>query len=103
MEDHSPQHLGCRSNPLRKDSNSKVKIGHWSLSLLTRVPGSDNYEQILPEDTYGEELGPNARVFKVYNEESAIYDKEMVVKSGESCDVLLVFVCAVLRIYLIDD
>lgn len=53
----------------------------------------EDYEQIFPEDPYGEEAGPNARVFKVYNEEAAAYDADMIGQSSDSSDVLLVFVC----------
>lgn len=56
------------------------------------VAGYEDYEQIFPEDAYGEEVGPNARVFKVYNEEASVYDNDMIERSSDSSDVLLVFV-----------
>ncbi|KAH8832045.1 hypothetical protein DL96DRAFT_1460212, partial [Flagelloscypha sp. PMI_526] len=50
-----------------------------------------NYEEKYPEDTPGEELGPDARVFKVYNDEAEKYDADMVRGFRDSLDGLLVF------------
>jgi predicted adenine nucleotide alpha hydrolase (AANH) superfamily ATPase len=51
-----------------------------------------NYENILPEDEYMEELGENARVFKVYNLEAERKDSELV-EGWKSClDTMIIFV-----------
>ncbi|KAH8802381.1 hypothetical protein DL96DRAFT_1563440 [Flagelloscypha sp. PMI_526] len=50
-----------------------------------------NYEEKYPEDAPGEELGPDARVFKVYNDEAEKYDADMVRGFRDSLDGLLVF------------
>ncbi|KAK0463864.1 uncharacterized protein EV420DRAFT_1111953 [Desarmillaria tabescens] len=59
-----------------------------------RIPkGNDpfNYEEKYPEDAYCEEMGPNARVFRTYLDERAIYDADMVEEARDGVDVLLVF------------
>ncbi|KAK0503508.1 hypothetical protein EDD18DRAFT_1017612, partial [Armillaria luteobubalina] len=50
-----------------------------------------NYEEKYPEDAYGEELGPNARVFRTYVDERAKHDTNMVEEAKDGVDVLLVF------------
>ncbi|KAK0421867.1 hypothetical protein EV421DRAFT_1952004 [Armillaria borealis] len=50
-----------------------------------------NYEEKYPEDVYGEELGPNARVFRTNVDERAIHDANMVEESRDGVNVLLVF------------
>lgn len=45
-----------------------------------------------PEDAYGEETFPEARVWKVYNGESGAYDLERIAAWKDALDVLLVFV-----------
>jgi hypothetical protein len=44
------------------------------------------------EDPPYKELDEEARVWHVYNEESEIFDNDMVLKSSDSLDILLVFV-----------
>ncbi len=58
-----------------------------------KPPGNDpfNYEEKYPEDAYGEEMGPNARVFRTCVDERAIHDANMVEESRDGVDVLLVF------------
>ncbi|KAH8798006.1 hypothetical protein DL96DRAFT_1639676, partial [Flagelloscypha sp. PMI_526] len=50
-----------------------------------------NYEEKYPEDVPGAELGADARVFKVYNDEAEKYDADMVRGFRDSLDGLLVF------------
>ncbi|KAF8873661.1 hypothetical protein CPB85DRAFT_1507230, partial [Mucidula mucida] len=50
-----------------------------------------NYEEKYPEDPTYEELGPNARVWRAYLDESTIFDADMVNESIDCVDVLLVF------------
>ncbi|KAF9003467.1 hypothetical protein BDZ89DRAFT_1080996 [Hymenopellis radicata] len=52
----------------------------------------DDYEKHLPPDPIYEEVSsPNARVYRVYMEESAKYDAYMTDEAREGLDVLLVF------------
>ncbi len=53
---------------------------------------NDDYEKRLPEDPYGEETAPNARIWRVYNEEAAAYDTVYVGQARDGLDVMLVFV-----------
>ncbi|KAK0474762.1 hypothetical protein IW261DRAFT_1610339 [Armillaria novae-zelandiae] len=50
-----------------------------------------DYEQKYPEDAPYEETAPNARVWGTYEDESKNHDTNMVEKSRDSVDVLLVF------------
>ncbi|KAK0444316.1 hypothetical protein EV421DRAFT_1890530 [Armillaria borealis] len=50
-----------------------------------------NYEERFAEDAQYEETGSNARVWRVYQEESAIHDGNMVEEARDHVDVLLVF------------
>ena len=52
----------------------------------------DDYEARLPEDPYCEETAPNARVWRVYEEETAVFDATMVEQHRDGLDVMLVFV-----------
>ena len=64
--------------------------GHHQASFQNVA--NDDYEARLPEDKYGEETAPNARVWRVYNEEAAEYDTVMVGQDRDGLDVMLVFV-----------
>lgn len=44
-----------------------------------------------PEDPYGEEASGNARVWRAYLDEAAVFDTEMIERWKDSTDVLLVF------------
>ncbi|KAA1466001.1 hypothetical protein DENSPDRAFT_855845 [Dentipellis sp. KUC8613] len=44
-----------------------------------------------PADEMGEELGPNARVWRVYLDEAEAFDKDMIDSWKDTIDVLLVF------------
>ncbi|KAA1466027.1 hypothetical protein DENSPDRAFT_7912 [Dentipellis sp. KUC8613] len=60
----------------------------------TRVGlGNDlhNYEQKYPPDEMGEELGPNARIWRVYLDEAEAFDNDMINGWKDTIDVLLVF------------
>lgn len=52
----------------------------------------DDYELKYAEDEYGQEAGPNARVWKTYLDESEIYDLEKVESWKDTIDILLIFV-----------
>lgn len=64
---------------------------------------NEDYEQAFPEDAYGEECGPNARVFKVYHQEATTYDNDMISQLSDSSDVLLVFVRALSPVHVCAD
>jgi len=51
-----------------------------------------DYDEMYPEDEYMEELGENARVWKVYNDEADRMDTEAVDKWQSTLDTLLIFV-----------
>ncbi|KAF8186913.1 hypothetical protein K438DRAFT_1973112 [Mycena galopus ATCC 62051] len=51
----------------------------------------NDYRQKYAEDPPYKELADEARVWHVYNDESAIFDNDMLVGSGDSLDILLVF------------
>ncbi|KAL1683453.1 hypothetical protein EV122DRAFT_286211 [Schizophyllum commune] len=50
-----------------------------------------NYKDRYEPDPYGEELGPKARVWSVYNDEAWRADKEQAKRLNGTLDVLLVF------------
>ena len=78
---------------IKDNSLTQVNFQPRQSSLsLTYGAVNEDYEAIFPEDPYGEEAGPNARVFRVYNEEAAVYDADMIGQCSDSSDVLLVFV-----------
>ncbi|KAL1741653.1 hypothetical protein HDZ31DRAFT_44958, partial [Schizophyllum fasciatum] len=54
------------------------------------APGPD-YEPMHEEDVYGEELGPNARFWRVFLREGQVFDTEMVEGWRDTVDVLLIF------------
>ncbi|KAH8823651.1 hypothetical protein DL96DRAFT_1468532, partial [Flagelloscypha sp. PMI_526] len=52
---------------------------------------SYNYEEKYPEDAPGQELGEDARVFKVYNDLAEEYDRDMIRGFRDTLDSLLIF------------
>ncbi|KAF9042763.1 hypothetical protein BDZ89DRAFT_943893, partial [Hymenopellis radicata] len=52
---------------------------------------NDNYEERFPEDPYGEETAPNARVWRTLVEEAAAFDAVFVGQARDGLDVMLVF------------
>ena len=51
-----------------------------------------DYEQKYPEDEEYQEMGPMARIWKVFLDECGKFDTEMVENWRDALDVLLVFV-----------
>lgn len=70
------------------------KYIHSPYRLLTRSTGNDawDYTQKYAEDVPHTEMGPTARLWKVYNEEAAKFDDDMVEDWKDGLDMLLVFV-----------
>ncbi|KAF9029723.1 hypothetical protein BDZ89DRAFT_1065206 [Hymenopellis radicata] len=54
-------------------------------------PFNDDYEARFPEDPYGEETAPNARVWRTLIEEAAAFDAVFVGQARDGLDVMLVF------------
>ncbi|KAI4522560.1 hypothetical protein K525DRAFT_177666, partial [Schizophyllum commune Loenen D] len=50
-----------------------------------------DYSEIYPEDPYGAEVGENARVWRVYLDESGQFDDDMIQGFRDTLDVHLVF------------
>jgi hypothetical protein len=53
-----------------------------------------DYRVKYPEDERFQEVGPEARVWRVYVDEATTFDNDMVGELGDSLDILLVFVCS---------
>jgi hypothetical protein len=54
-----------------------------------------DYEKKYPEDAFGEEAGPNARVWWTYLDVAEEFDFERIEGWKDTIDVLLIFVCFV--------
>ncbi|KAK0227856.1 hypothetical protein IW262DRAFT_558338 [Armillaria fumosa] len=69
------------------------KVFGMKRSSPTVKKGNDtyDYEQKYPEDAIYEETAPNARVWRVHEDESRNHDANMVEESRDNVDVLLVF------------
>ncbi len=85
--------------------NTSMSIGPGSslhLTLLLQVY-DDDYETRFPPDPIYQEASDDARVYRVYMEESKKYDAYMTDAAREGLDVLLVFVrdCVMTRLVLI--
>ncbi|KAH7098020.1 hypothetical protein BKA62DRAFT_814139, partial [Auriculariales sp. MPI-PUGE-AT-0066] len=68
----------------------------WEESSQKRYPPPDpsiftEYEKIYPPDKYGEELTPNARVWKIYRDRARDEDEDRVRGWHETLNVLLIF------------
>ncbi|KAK0436758.1 hypothetical protein EV421DRAFT_2086466 [Armillaria borealis] len=63
------------------------------LKAQTQTRGHDpsDYEQKYSEDARGEEMGLFARIWRIYLDECAIFDAEMVEDWRDGLDVLLIF------------
>ena len=51
-----------------------------------------DYRDMYPEDPYAAEIGENARVWRVYLDESGQFDDDMIKGFRDTLDVHLVFV-----------
>ncbi|KAJ6566573.1 hypothetical protein B0H19DRAFT_939827, partial [Mycena capillaripes] len=59
-------------------------------NLISFCLAPTDYRRKYAEDLPYKELDPEARVWHVYNDESAIFDNDMMFESGDSLDILLV-------------
>lgn len=91
--------------PQLPDDPSRKPNGPHFLSVpagMTHLPpktiwtnlnaGNFDTEQRYPEDPPYQELRPNARVWRVYLDECAVFDADMIGEAREGLDMLLVFV-----------
>ncbi|KAL1676107.1 hypothetical protein EV122DRAFT_217023, partial [Schizophyllum commune] len=83
--DATPSAFSSNANAARDVPRNKRR------SLPRYTAGDTDYEMKYAPDAYGKELGPDARVWKVYNDESQVADGEMVKELNGTTDVLLVF------------
>jgi hypothetical protein len=59
----------------------------------------DDYDKRYPPDEFGQEMGPGARVWRVYLDEAELFDRDMVEGWKDGIDVLLVFVRHTISIF----
>ena len=59
---------------------------------LQTAVGNEDYTKLYPADDREEEMGPNARVWKVYLDETEIADKEYLSDNNTTLDGILIFV-----------
>ncbi|KAJ3723924.1 hypothetical protein C8R42DRAFT_775008 [Lentinula raphanica] len=88
------------SNNVRNVKSTSRKAAHedsdhfFGLKRKSYIPQqdiTDDYEQRFPEDPVFEETGPNARVWRTYLVESAVFDENMVGEARDGLDAMLVF------------
>ena len=86
--------LGCRGTRLFTEAEVDVRTLSFSffVAFSPRHYPVDDYKELYPEDPYGAEAGENARVWRVYLDESAEFDSDMLRGYRDSLDVHLVFV-----------
>ncbi|SJL12383.1 uncharacterized protein ARMOST_15809 [Armillaria ostoyae] len=77
------------SRPRRRKFNRR----RMGLKAQSQTRGHDpsDYEQKYSEDARGEEMGLFARIWRIYLDECAIFDAEMVEDWRDGLDVLLIF------------
>ncbi|KAK7440426.1 hypothetical protein VKT23_017064 [Stygiomarasmius scandens] len=90
---------GNNANQQPARSGNPVKKGE-NRGILPNMPGYQSpytgnrdydYEKKYPPDPYGEEVGEDARIWKVYLDEAEAYDDEMLKGFRETINSLLVF------------
>lgn len=77
-----PQHEGLGA------PDSKFTVDWKVCNLITLVVGSRGHEK---KDA-AQEAEPNARIWQVYNEQSEIFDNDMISDANSNLDILLIFV-----------
>lgn len=88
-QEHQPQFQQQQHPTQPRRSRGLSFLRHHSVGR-----GGGNYaeyEQKYPADEYGAEMGPTARVWRVYLEEAEQYDSEMIEGFKDTTDVLLVY------------
>ena len=59
---------------------------------ITELFEVEDYKEMYPDDPYGAEAGQNARVWRVYLDETEQFDNDMIQGFRDTLDVHLVFV-----------
>lgn len=75
--------------------SARLKTRSGAMATSPELIG--NFERKYPPDPLGEELAPNARVWKVYREQATAHDKAMLEGWNNTLDILLIFVRAISR------
>lgn len=79
--------------------DSSVSILLYAMFILTVCAGKFDFEEKYPLDPIYEEMGPNARVWRVNMDECEVYDNDMVTEARDGLDLLLVFVSLQLTLF----
>jgi hypothetical protein len=82
---------GCREGLLYHPVNISTRIDQ-SHEHSTVIPGFRTYDQKYPKDEPGQEMGENARIWKIYREEAIEFDTDKIDEWHKTLDWLLVFV-----------
>lgn len=76
--------------PISRGKSPAATFAHY-LTLRPAPSHPSNYEQKYAADAPYEELGPSARVWKVYEDEAEKFDADMARGWRESLDMLMIF------------
>ncbi|KAL1692437.1 hypothetical protein GGG16DRAFT_90073 [Schizophyllum commune] len=99
-QDDGPRTTGFTSNPPAHNrsggnANRDETPRFFGIPKYTGVPtgkgGIGDYRDMYPEDPYAAEIGENARVWRVYLDESGQFDDDMIKGFRDTLDVHLVF------------
>ncbi|GAW00990.1 hypothetical protein LENED_002557 [Lentinula edodes] len=70
---------------------SSLAVFNLNVIRLSKPDFNNDYEQKYPEVPVFEEMGPNARVWRMYLAESSMFDDNMVGEARDGLDAMLVF------------
>ncbi|KAL0959290.1 hypothetical protein HGRIS_014555 [Hohenbuehelia grisea] len=99
QSDDSEDNLPPAPGPETTSKRRAKPFGHTTFGLKAKHRPANqagfidprDYENKYPEDPIYEELSENARVWRVYLDEAADFDADMVEKASDGLDLLLVF------------
>ena len=74
------------------DEGPILKLFSVAPLQLPEEPLDTEFKQKYPPDRLGEEMKPNARVWKVYRDEANAHDAALLDGWGKTLDILLIFV-----------
>ncbi|KAF9068385.1 hypothetical protein BDP27DRAFT_822769 [Rhodocollybia butyracea] len=86
-----PHKFTGSNRPQQRLQNNRHLFGLLKNDYYHQQDMNDDYEQRFPEDPIFEEASENARVWRMYLIESAIFDENMVGEARDGLDALLVF------------
>ncbi|KAK7440465.1 hypothetical protein VKT23_017105 [Stygiomarasmius scandens] len=78
-------------NPVKKSENRGILLNMPGYQSSYTGNRDYDYEKKYPPDPYGQEIGEDARIWKVYLDEAEAYDDEMLKGFRETINSLLVF------------